>query len=69
MTHKVFWDDPYQVELESTVSRVDGPCIELEETVFYAESGGQGKRCRYHWWYPSDKGREARSIHCLYTGT
>ncbi|MCR9939437.1 alanyl-tRNA editing protein [Vibrio owensii] len=41
MTHKVFWDDPYQVELESTVSRVDGPCIELEETIFYAESGGQ----------------------------
>ncbi|WP_199454215.1 alanine--tRNA ligase-related protein [Vibrio owensii] len=41
MTHKVFWDAPYQVELESTVSRVDGPCIELEETIFYAESGGQ----------------------------
>ena len=41
MTHKVFWDDPYQVELESTVSRVDGPCIELEETIFYAESGGE----------------------------
>ncbi|AYO20004.1 alanine--tRNA ligase-related protein [Vibrio owensii] len=41
MTHKVFWDDPYQVELESTVSRIDGPCIELEETIFYAESGGQ----------------------------
>ncbi len=41
MTHKVFWDDPYQVELESTVSRLDGPCIELEETIFYAESGGQ----------------------------
>jgi len=41
MMHKVFWDDPYQVELESTVSRVDGPCIELEETIFYAESGGQ----------------------------
>ncbi|MGR5433627.1 alanyl-tRNA editing protein [Vibrio owensii] len=41
MTHKVFWDDPYQVELESTVSRVDGPCIELEESIFYAESGGQ----------------------------
>ncbi|WP_061034800.1 MULTISPECIES: alanine--tRNA ligase-related protein [Vibrio] len=41
MTHKVFWDDPYQVKLESTVCRVDGPCIELEETIFYAESGGQ----------------------------
>ncbi|MFV8436576.1 alanine--tRNA ligase-related protein [Vibrio owensii] len=41
MTHKVFWDDPYQVELESTVSCVDGSCIELEETIFYAESGGQ----------------------------
>lgn len=41
MTHKVFWDDPYQVELESTVSSVDGPCIELKETIFYAESGGQ----------------------------
>ncbi|MDA0382636.1 alanyl-tRNA editing protein [Vibrio owensii] len=41
MTHKVFWNDPYQVELESTVSRVDGSCIELEETIFYAESGGQ----------------------------
>lgn len=41
MTHKVFWDDPYQVELEPTVSRVDGRCIELEESIFYAESGGQ----------------------------
>ncbi|HHP0481607.1 alanyl-tRNA editing protein [Vibrio campbellii] len=41
MTHKVFWDDPYRVELESTVSLVNGPCIELEETIFYAESGGQ----------------------------
>ncbi|MHC0041815.1 alanine--tRNA ligase-related protein [Vibrio campbellii] len=41
MAHKVFWDDPYQVELESTVCRIDGPFIELEETIFYAESGGQ----------------------------
>ncbi|YCO05211.1 alanine--tRNA ligase-related protein [Vibrio sp. VNB-15] len=41
MTYKVFWDDPYQVELDSTVSSVDGNHIELEQTIFYAESGGQ----------------------------
>ncbi|MHC6527510.1 alanyl-tRNA editing protein [Vibrio proteolyticus] len=41
MTKKVFWDDPYQTELTSTVTNVDGNTIQLAETIFYAESGGQ----------------------------
>ncbi|MFC3627315.1 alanine--tRNA ligase-related protein [Vogesella amnigena] len=41
MTHKTFWDNPYQSELASRVATVDGNRITLRETIFYAESGGQ----------------------------
>ncbi len=41
MTRKVFWDDPYQTELETTVAAVAGAEIRLAETIFYAFSGGQ----------------------------
>ncbi|WP_046167713.1 alanyl-tRNA editing protein [Chromobacterium vaccinii] len=41
MTRKQFWDDPYQTELATRVSRVDGERVWLEETIFYAFSGGQ----------------------------
>ncbi|MCW8333450.1 alanyl-tRNA editing protein [Vibrio paucivorans] len=41
MTSKVFWINPYQTELSSIVSSVEGCDITLQETIFYAESGGQ----------------------------
>ena len=41
MTHKTFWDNPYQSELATRVATVDGNRITLLATIFYAESGGQ----------------------------
>ncbi|AXE29776.1 alanyl-tRNA editing protein [Chromobacterium phragmitis] len=41
MTRKQFWNDPYQVSLLTRVSRVDGERVWLEDTIFYAFSGGQ----------------------------
>ncbi|MEQ6290000.1 alanyl-tRNA editing protein [Vogesella sp. GCM10023246] len=41
MTHKTFWDDPYQTELATQVATVDGERVTLQATIFYAESGGQ----------------------------
>ncbi|NOH60678.1 alanyl-tRNA editing protein [Vibrio sp. RE88] len=41
MTAKVFWDNPYQTELVSTVSWIEDRNIKLDKTIFYAESGGQ----------------------------
>lgn len=41
MTGKVFWQDPYRARLETRVAGVDGDVITLEETIFYALSGGQ----------------------------
>jgi len=40
-TKKIFWEDPYQIEHISTVVAVNGNNIELDETIFFAESGGQ----------------------------
>lgn len=41
MTKKLFWEDPYQTTLETTVASVVGSTITLRETIFYAFSGGQ----------------------------
>ena len=41
MTTKVFWQDPYLTELNTTVQTVSGNKITLKETIFYAFSGGQ----------------------------
>jgi Ser-tRNA(Ala) deacylase AlaX len=41
MVYKWFWQDPYCAELETRVSAVKGKNICLEETIFYAFSGGQ----------------------------
>ncbi|QEL57114.1 alanyl-tRNA editing protein [Chromobacterium paludis] len=41
MSRKRFWDAPYQTRLTTHVSRVDGERVWLEETLFYAFSGGQ----------------------------
>jgi alanyl-tRNA synthetase len=41
VTVKVFWQDPYLTELETTVKAVHGNQIILSGTIFYAFSGGQ----------------------------
>jgi alanyl-tRNA synthetase len=41
MTEKILWRDPYQTSLQTSVSVVDGPEVQLKETIFYAQSGGQ----------------------------
>lgn len=41
MTHKVFWDDPYQTRLMTTITRVEADRVWLAATIFYAFSGGQ----------------------------
>lgn len=38
---KVFWDNPYLTELKAIVTHVDGDKIALDQTIFYAFSGGQ----------------------------
>lgn len=41
MTRKQFWCDPYQRRMGTVVASVDGDEITLQETIFYAFSGGQ----------------------------
>ena len=41
MTKRIFWQDPYLTQLETRITSVDGDDVTLEETIFYALSGGQ----------------------------
>src|SRR5687767_2770140 len=41
MTTKLFWQDPYRPSLDTRIAAVDGDVVRLEETIFYAFSGGQ----------------------------
>ena len=41
MTKKIFWQDPYLTELDTTIKSVNGNQITVNETIFYAFSGGQ----------------------------
>ena len=41
MARKVFWQEPYQTELETRVRDVAGNRVPVEATIFYAFSGGQ----------------------------
>ena len=41
MTEKLFWNDPYLTSHETRVSKIDGPAVYLESTIFFAFSGGQ----------------------------
>jgi Ser-tRNA(Ala) deacylase AlaX len=41
MTRKIFWEDPYLNELETTVTGVKENDITVDPTIFYAQSGGQ----------------------------
>lgn len=41
MTLKLFWQDPYQTECTATVTEINGNKIKLDQTIFFAFSGGQ----------------------------
>lgn len=41
MTRKLFWQDPYQTQLTTTITALDGNELQVAETIFYAFSGGQ----------------------------
>ena len=41
VTKKIFYEDPYQIECETTVTSVMGPEVVLDQTIFFAFSGGQ----------------------------
>ncbi|GGG59429.1 alanine--tRNA ligase-related protein [Epilithonimonas arachidiradicis] len=38
---KIFWEDPYQTELTTSVAGISGNVVTLKETIAYAFSGGQ----------------------------
>lgn len=40
-TKKLFWDDPYKTECTATVTEINGNRVRLNQTIFYAFSGGQ----------------------------
>jgi len=40
-TKRLFWEDPYQTQCDATVIRVEGSEVVLEQSVFYAFSGGK----------------------------
>ena len=40
-TKKLFWDDPYQTECLAKVTEINGRKVKLDQTIFYAFSGGQ----------------------------
>ena len=41
MTKKMFWEDPYLTQLETYITSVKGNDITVEQTIFFAFSGGQ----------------------------
>lgn len=41
MTKKIFWEDPYLTQLETHIATVKDNDITVEQTIFYALSGGQ----------------------------
>ena len=41
MTKKLFWENPYQTSNETRIASVKGSIVTLDETIFYAFSGGQ----------------------------
>lgn len=41
MTEKIFYQDSYQKELQTSVTAVEGDWFELDETIFYPLGGGQ----------------------------
>ena len=64
MTLKIFWQDPYLKELDTTVRSVEGERITLTATIFYAFSGGQESDAGTIGGYPVIKAqKEGREIY------
>jgi len=40
-TKKLFWEDPYQMECKAKVTSIEGNKVKLDQTIFFAFSGGQ----------------------------
>ena len=40
-TTKLFWEDPYKTECKAKVTAINGNKVKLDQTIFYAFSGGQ----------------------------
>jgi misacylated tRNA(Ala) deacylase len=40
LTRKLFWEQPYSQEFTGTVVSIDGPRVELDQTMFYPRGGG-----------------------------
>jgi alanyl-tRNA synthetase len=59
MTKKLFWKDPYLTTLETVVESVAGNAINLQETIFYALSGGQESDTGTIGGYPVIEARKA----------
>jgi len=36
-----FWDDPYQTALDARITAISGAQVRVDQTIFYAQSGGQ----------------------------
>jgi Ser-tRNA(Ala) deacylase AlaX len=41
MTRKIFWEDPYLTDLDTPITSVNGNEVTVEQTIFFAMSGGQ----------------------------
>ena len=41
MSQKIFWSNPYQTKLSTSIATVSGNDVTLTETIFFAFSGGQ----------------------------
>jgi alanyl-tRNA synthetase len=41
VTQKLFWADPYQTQLDTYITSVNGNDVMVAQTIFYAFSGGQ----------------------------
>jgi Ser-tRNA(Ala) deacylase AlaX len=66
MTHKLFWQDPYQTQLQTHITTVNGNDLTVAETIFYAFSGGQESDEGTIGEYPVHQARKD-GINILYT--
>ncbi|GAM71669.1 hypothetical protein JCM19236_715 [Vibrio sp. JCM 19236] len=41
MVQKLFWQDPYLTSVTAQITSIEEDVVQLERTIFYAESGGR----------------------------
>ena len=64
---KVFWQDPYRTECDVQIITVNGNVVTVDQTIFYAFSGGQESDAG---WIGSHRVLEARKDGCeIHAGT